>query len=94
MTRSARPGDGRRCGVDGVVLHRPGRTVSALLWRLLAGMAWWPVARCQGTTRGGVAGDARVAAPVACTAVLDVAHEQQRSGGRRARDAEVRWGWK
>jgi hypothetical protein len=28
------------------------------------------------------------------TAVLDVVHEQQRSGGRRARDAEARWGWK
>jgi hypothetical protein len=32
MARLARPGDDRRCGVDGVVLHRPGRTVSALLW--------------------------------------------------------------
>jgi hypothetical protein len=44
MARSAGPGDDRRCWVDDVVLSQPGRMVSALLWRLLAGMAWWPAA--------------------------------------------------
>jgi hypothetical protein len=50
---------GQRCGVDGAVLSWPGRTASALLWRLLAGTACWPVARCQCTARGGEARDAQ-----------------------------------
>jgi hypothetical protein len=58
------------------------------------GDAWWPIARCQGTSRGGEAEDAHAAAPLACATVLDVVHEQQRSGGTRVCDAEVRWGWK
>jgi hypothetical protein len=37
------PGDSRRCRVDGAVPSRPGRTVSALLWRLLEGTAWLTV---------------------------------------------------
>jgi hypothetical protein len=40
---SAGPGDGRRCKVDGAVPSRPGRTMSALLWLLLKGMAWLAV---------------------------------------------------
>jgi hypothetical protein len=32
VARSAGPGDGRRCGVDGAVPSRSGWTVSALLW--------------------------------------------------------------
>jgi hypothetical protein len=43
MARSAGPGDGRRCRVDSAVPSWPGQTVSALLWRLLAGMAWLTV---------------------------------------------------
>jgi hypothetical protein len=35
------------------------------------GVAWWPAARRRGTARGGEAGDAWVAAPVAGAAVLD-----------------------
>jgi hypothetical protein len=37
VARSAGLGDGWRCGVNGIVPSQPGRTVSALLWRLLAG---------------------------------------------------------
>jgi hypothetical protein len=32
VAQVAGPREGRRCGVDGVVLSRPGRMVSALLW--------------------------------------------------------------
>jgi hypothetical protein len=58
VARSAGPGNGRRCGVDGAVLSQRGRMVSAMFWRLLAGMAWWSATRCQGTARGGEAGAA------------------------------------
>jgi hypothetical protein len=40
VARSSGSRDGWRCGVDGAVPSRKGRTVSALLWRLLVGMAW------------------------------------------------------
>jgi hypothetical protein len=42
----------------------------------LRGIAWWPAARRRGTTRGGEAGDAWAAAPVAGAAVLDITREQ------------------
>jgi hypothetical protein len=43
VARSAGPGDGRRCRVDGAVPSRLGWTVLALLWRLFAGMTWLTV---------------------------------------------------